>query len=201
VLARIHAFSAARPQLAAQFDSDAIFVDIRLEPYLLAAAGAPRRLAPALERLVEVTRSTRLALVHGDVSPKNILLGPTARCCSTPSAPGGATRPSTSPSASITSSSSACGPRPRRAAFSPASTARRGLPRGVDWEPPQAVEGRAAALLPGLLLARVDGKSPVEYIADDPSRDTVRRVARSLLRTPVQRLSEVKAAWHGELRA
>jgi 5-methylthioribose kinase len=75
VLARIHAWSAARPELAAQFDTDAIFFDIRLEPYLLAAAARHADLAPALEQLVEVTRSTPRALVHGDVSPKNILVG------------------------------------------------------------------------------------------------------------------------------
>jgi hypothetical protein len=38
VLARIHAFSAARPELAAEFATDPIFFDIRLEPYLLATA-------------------------------------------------------------------------------------------------------------------------------------------------------------------
>ena len=31
----------------------------------------------------------------------------------------------------------------------------------------EALERRAAALLPGLLLARVDGKSPVEYLTDE----------------------------------
>src|SRR5262249_24054039 len=75
VLAQIHGFSAARPQLAEQFATDAIFFDIRLEPYLLATATRHANLAPALERLVEVTRSQRVALVHGDVSPKNILVG------------------------------------------------------------------------------------------------------------------------------
>jgi len=50
-------------------------------------------------------------------------------------------------------------------------------------------------LLPGLLLARVDGKSPVEYIDDDVDRDRVRRVAGALLRRPVDRLGEVAAAW------
>ena len=37
-LGRIHSYSAARPELAARFDTDAIFFDIRLEPYLLATA-------------------------------------------------------------------------------------------------------------------------------------------------------------------
>ncbi|HEV7574944.1 MAG TPA: aminoglycoside phosphotransferase family protein, partial [Caldimonas sp.] len=74
-LGRIHAYSAARPELAAQFDSDAIFFAIRLEPYLLAAARRHADLAAALEALVATTRATKLALVHGDVSPKNIVVG------------------------------------------------------------------------------------------------------------------------------
>ena len=76
VLGLIHAYSAARPELASQFDSDAIFFDIRLEPYLLATARRHPDLAPAIEALVAATRSHRVALVHGDVSPKNILVGP-----------------------------------------------------------------------------------------------------------------------------
>jgi len=52
-----------------------------------------------------------------------------------------------------------------------------------------------ARLLPALLLARVDGKSPVEYITTDAERDMVRSVARPLVRSPVERLAKVKAAW------
>ena len=33
-------------------------------------------------------------------------------------------------------------------------------------------------------LARIDGKSPVEYLADEARRDTVRRIARALLLQP-----------------
>ena len=202
VLARIHARSAAQPQLAARFDTDAIFFDIRLEPYLLAAAARHADIAPALERLVEVTRSTRRALVHGDVSPKNILVGPHGpvlldaecawwgdpafdlafclnhlllKCLWTPEATGGFL-----------------------AAFDALAAA---YLQGVDWEPSAELEARAAALLPGLLLARVDGKSPVEYIVDEAQRETVRRVARPLLRAPAQRLGSVKSAWQEEIRS
>ena len=52
------------------------------------------------------------------------------------------------------------------------------------WEPPAALEARAAQLLPGLFLARVDGKSPVEYITTEPDKDRVRRTARALLAPP-----------------
>jgi aminoglycoside phosphotransferase (APT) family kinase protein len=37
----------------------------------------------------------------------------------------------------------------------------------VRWEPRDAVEARTAALLPGLMLARIDGKSPVEYLTTE----------------------------------
>ena len=56
---------------------------------------------------------------------------------------------------------------------------------GVDWEPAADLEARAATLLPGLLLARVDGKSPVEYLTTDGQRNPVRQVARALLAQPV----------------
>jgi Enolase, C-terminal TIM barrel domain len=45
----------------------------------------------------------------------------------------------------------------------------------LDWEPPEALETRAGALLPALLLARIDGKSPVEYLTQASERDEGRR--------------------------
>ena len=70
---------------------------------------------------------------------------------------------------------------------------------GVDWEPSVDLERRTTALLPGLLLARVDGKSPVEYITEDVQRDLVRQVARGLLRLPVERLRFIGNAWREAL--
>jgi hypothetical protein len=49
------------------------------------------------------------------------------------------------------------------------------------------------------MLARVDGKSPVEYIRNDAERDRVRRCARALLFAPPSRLAQVLAAWKEEL--
>ena len=69
----------------------------------------------------------------------------------------------------------------------------------VQWEPAADLEARAAALLPGLLLARVDGKSPVEYLTTDTQREPVRRVARQLLGAPVRQLSALAHAWRTEI--
>ena len=72
----IHAKTAADPAVAAEFPTDAIFYDIRLEPYLVATARAHPDLAERLLALVAATQANKKALVHGDVSPKNILCGP-----------------------------------------------------------------------------------------------------------------------------
>ena len=42
-----------------------------------------------------------------------------------------------------------------------------------------------------LLLARVDGKSPAEYIITDDARDRVRRLARLILSGGLTRISHV----------
>jgi hypothetical protein len=53
------------------------------------------------------------------------------------------------------------------------------LPAGTDW-----FETSTIAHLGCLHLARVDGKSPAEYIESEPAKERVRRVARSLIVDP-----------------
>jgi aminoglycoside phosphotransferase (APT) family kinase protein len=199
-LVRIHAATAADPQVAAEFPTDDIFFDIRLEPYLIAAGRAHPDRAAALASLVTTTQANRRALVHGDVSPKNILVGPAGpvfldaecawwgdpafdlafclnhlllKCLWTPAA---------------------------RASFLRCFDAlAAAYLAGVAWENPAGLEVRAAHLLPGLLLARVDGKSPVEYITREQDKNRVRRTALALLAAPVDRLNKVRAAWAREI--
>src|SRR5205085_10506938 len=61
--------------VAQTFANDAVFHSIRLEPYLEATARAHPALASVLMALSCETLATKIALVHGDVSPKNILVG------------------------------------------------------------------------------------------------------------------------------
>jgi hypothetical protein len=64
---------------------------------------------------------------------------------------------------------------------------------------PEDIEARAAQLLPALMLARVDGKSPVEYITEERDKERVRKVARFLLTDRAERLETVRDAWAAEL--
>jgi hypothetical protein len=70
---------------------------------------------------------------------------------------------------------------------------------GVDWEPRDAMEARTAALLPGLFLARVDGKSPVEYLTDPADCDRVRRAATPLIQIAPTHLTQICEAWREQL--
>lgn len=195
-LAAIHGATAGDDRIARQFATDASFYAIRLEPYLCACARAHPALAAALQSLVERTAQTRLALVHGDVSPKNILAGPRgpvfldAECAWYGD-------PAFDLAFCLNHLLLKCLWRPAaRTGFMACYDALATVyVNAIAWEPRAALEGRAASLLPGLLLARVDGKSPVEYLRSEAQKERVRKVARALLEAPPSRLSQVSEAW------
>ncbi len=201
-LGKIHAAAADDPKVADEFATDRIFYDIRLEPYLVATSEKHPDRSAALQTLVEVTAATRRCLVHGDVSPKNILVGPRgpvfldAECAWFGD-------PAFDLAFCLNHLLLKCLWTPRAAAgflacFDALATS---YLAGVTWEPAAAVEARTARLLPGLLLGRVDGKSPVEYLTAERDQDRVRKVARALLARPVPRLDQVRAAWAEEIGA
>ncbi len=199
-LARIHSATAGDKETAARFSTDNIFRAIRLEPYLEATAKARPELEGPLMELSRVTGATHRALVHGDVSPKNILIGPKgpvfldAECAWYGD-------PAFDLAFCLNHLLLKCLARPEATSgFLDSFDALAGAyMETVTGEPPEDIEARAARLLPGLLLARVDGKSPVEYITAEADKDKIRRVAGRLLLDPVDRLGDVRQAWAGEL--
>jgi 5-methylthioribose kinase len=75
LLAAIHRQAYERRTDFAEFFADtAFFESLRLEPYYLYTASQVPGAAPFLETLVEDTRKQTITLVHGDYSPKNILI-------------------------------------------------------------------------------------------------------------------------------
>ncbi|MEO6749145.1 MAG: aminoglycoside phosphotransferase family protein [Casimicrobiaceae bacterium] len=195
LLGRIHAGTADREDVAREFANDAVFHAIRLEPYLMATARAHPDLAQRFAALVSATQVQRRVLVHGDYSPKNILIGHDGPV--------------------VLDAECACFGDP---AFDLAFVANHLLLKGlwrpqwkrryveslnalahayaahVHWEPWPALDARAAALLPALLLARVDGKSPVEYLTEDDRRQ-VRAFARPRVAQAPMTLATVAADW------
>jgi 5-methylthioribose kinase len=75
LLARIHRGAAEhRDALAVEFADRSFFESLRLEPYYLYTAQQVPAAADFLHALVSDTRACRVTLVHGDYSPKNILI-------------------------------------------------------------------------------------------------------------------------------
>jgi len=196
VLSSLHAATANRADLAQQFANDDVFHSIRLEPYLEATARVHGDVAAGLMQLSARTLATKTALVHGDVSPKNILVGAASPVildaeCAWYGDPAFDLAFCLNHlllkclwNASARLSYERC-----FAALAQAYL------RGVQWEPAAALEARAALLLPALCLARVDGKSPVEYLTRPQDQDFVRANSRALLLRPPSTLADVQTHW------
>jgi hypothetical protein len=181
-LGLIHGLTARDPALADRFATDDLFQALRVEPYLLRVAERHHAVADAIRDVVTTTTGTHEALVHGDASPKNILVGPNG-----PVLLDAETAWWGDPAFDVAfclnhlllkcllsgSATTAL----QHAAHALVDSYR----TQVTWTHPDTVLGRAARLVPALMLARVDGRSPVEYL-DERARGQVRAFAlRALL--------------------
>lgn len=195
-LARIHAATAGKPDVASAFDNGEQFHALRLEPYLLFTAERHPFLAQAIRDEAARIGAARIALMQGDVSPKNILCGPKGPV--------------------FLDAETACYGDPAfdvafcmnhfllKAVWHPEWTEgyarafaamREAYFSGVAWERPADIERRVARLLPMLFLARVDGKSPVEYLTADADRSFVRASALQMIVEPPSDLNVLAEAY------
>jgi aminoglycoside phosphotransferase (APT) family kinase protein len=74
LLGTLHAGSWRNREIAQRLDDRQYFDALRLDPYYRRVAQVHPDLAPVLTALIDEAYSTRLSLVHGDFSPKNLLV-------------------------------------------------------------------------------------------------------------------------------
>ncbi len=74
LLAQIHNAVLSFPELRDEFAERRFFEELRLEPYYCYTASQAPAAQDFLEGLISETRGRRFGLVHGDYSPKNVLL-------------------------------------------------------------------------------------------------------------------------------
>ncbi|WP_299529551.1 phosphotransferase [Ulvibacterium sp.] len=175
LLGRIHQYSYSENVVAEQFNSLQNFTQLRISPYLLRCAERHPLVAREILKEAERLKSTNECLIHGDYSPKNILISGKRLVI-------------------LDCEVAFYGDAAFDIAFLSSHLLLKGLyhaPRNTNLENLvstflvtygkqregfqdfQKLQKRTAILLPMLLLARVDGKSPVEYL--DPDRQALAR--------------------------
>jgi aminoglycoside phosphotransferase (APT) family kinase protein len=199
LLGDIHRTTFGDAGLATRYDSAALFDALRIDPYLRASARQHPTLAAAVLGEAERLGRTRECLVHGDFSPKNImhrdqrlvLLDCEVACHGDPAFD----------LAFLLNHLhlKALAVAPARGALRGMLAATRTAYRLAFRDRAAVVEARCATLLPMLLLARVDGKSPVEYLQRPAQQALVRAFASAHILTPPASLDQLEAAWFDTL--
>jgi aminoglycoside phosphotransferase (APT) family kinase protein len=202
VLGTLHRVSFGDSELARRFDTTGNFHQLRTDPYLLTTG----RRHPALEEHFEQEavrlETTRECLVHGDYSPKNMLIG-NGRLVLLDCEVGWYGDPSFDLAFLINHmllkalyhSPRDLGLATMIAALIEAYFGERRMGEEGKGE----LDSRTARLLLMLLLARVDGKSPVEYLSPGHQRAFVREFVSSRLARPASSLNGVVSDWFAGL--
>lgn len=177
------------------FSDTTAFDQLRTDPYYRTVGLRHPLLRPTVEAWIAESSRRQVAMVHGDWSPKNVLVGEGGLVCidfecahfGDPSYDAGFMlnhlilkafrRPGLSPQyfrlARVTFAWT-LGMLPREA---------------LDW-----FEAASVRHLAFLMLARVDGKSPVEYLTLESVRERVRCLALHLIESAPERLEAALAA-------
>ena len=194
LLGRVHSTSTQSGFRKTAFRNRDDFRALRIEPYLSFTREAHPTLADTIRPLEDMLYASERVLVHGDASPKNIMFRKNkailldAECASMGDA-------SFDPAFCLNhlALKAVHLPTSRQRLLADIEAFWRAYAVHVTWENVDELEARVCALLPALMLARVDGKSPVEYLSDS-ERDIVRHISIPLIISPVPRLTVITDA-------
>jgi 5-methylthioribose kinase len=193
LLGRLHAGSWKDASLAGMLDDRTYFDQLRLDPYYRHTSRKHPDLAPRLNELIDSVWSNRLCLVHGDFSPKNLLVCP-GKLWLIDHEVGHFGDPAFDLGFFLTHLVA-------KAVHARVECRHYLALAGVFWRTYRGELARVATAdeladlkqrmmlnLAGCLLARVDGKSPLEYL-DEPERQVIRQLGREWLVNPLERLT------------
>jgi hypothetical protein len=211
LLGTLHGGTWGDAAVAAALDDRRVFDELRLDPYFRTVARRFPDFAAPLERLVDSVLANRLCLVHADFSPKNLLVYAGGRgLMMVDFETGHYGDPAFDLGFFLTHlvlkafyhaprhesllrlteqfwtayretlESHVCPPRPPAGAqVKPASSSQG--PPADDRRALADLEHRAIQNFAGCAWARLDGKSPVEYLTDAARREQVRSLCRDVL--------------------
>jgi len=201
-LGAAHAFAASEPDVRESFSNDTPFEQLRLDPYHATVARRHPDVAAPIEREIERIRAARSTLVHGDYSPKNVLVtgadGPVWLLDFEVAHWG-------DPAFDVAFMLNhlfikSVYNADRHARY--VATARTFWDAYRDRATIEAtLERNVVAELGVLMLARVDGKSPVEYVTEPATKECLRTVATTVLTDEPATLDGFVSVLDGEVEA
>ncbi len=199
IMGEIHFRTRNNEELREQFDTTENFRQLRIEPYLITTGARHPELREFFTAEAERLLVTREALVHGDFSPKNILVrGDRMVLLDGEAAWYG--DPIFDVAFLLNHLFMKC--LVRAPHDSETSLMINGFWRhylAASGKREAVIEPRLVQLLPLLMLARVDGKAPLEYL-DDTRQEFVRRFVYKQLQHGGSKLAPFVHAWLAGLR-
>ncbi len=185
LLARVMQAGGRRPELRERFLDQTVFNQLRIDPYYRTTAARHPELNSTYEQLIDASRNIRAAVVHGDYSPKNMLVKNGAICLidfevvhwGDPAFDAGF----------LLNHLLLKAFHRREYRESYCAAARefwRALVESAGREHDRDFERMTVWHLGGLMVARIDGKSPVEYIRDNATKQRVIGLGSRLLLEP-----------------
>ncbi len=179
------------PRAEAEFGDQTIFDELRLDPYYRSAASRHPDLARWFNALIEESQARRYSLVHGDWSPKNFLVNsPSVMAIDFEVIHFG--DPSFDAAFLLNHLLLKSFYLPQSRADLHAAARRfwavvsAAVPEPNRWFEPATIQHLGA-----LLLARIDGKSPAEYIRELTLREQIRDFARQLISNPPNAIASI----------
>lgn len=220
MLAALHGGSWGNAEIAGRLDDRTFFDQLRIDPYYRQVAKVHPDLAPQIQSLIDSVWSHRQCLVHGDFSPKNLLVWQGSRLAPRDESITRSVMPALGQVMLIDFEVGHYGDpafdlgfflthlvlkairsRTKRDGYLRLATVfwntyRAGLTGKASAHEIDDLERRAMGNLAGCMLARVDGKSPVEYLSN-ADRDVVRVLSRSWIERPHLTVNDVVAQLAG----
>ncbi|HEV2350302.1 MAG TPA: aminoglycoside phosphotransferase family protein [Terriglobia bacterium] len=188
LLARLISATEGEKVFKRRFGSQKNFEQLRVDPYYRTTAlrhVQHHGIYRALQDLIEASSQVRFSLVHGDFSPKNILVrGRDVFLIDFEVVHWG--DPSFDAGFLLNHLFLKAFHRPQFAPiyFDAVRAFWKALRIALGPDPFGGFEGMTIRHLGGLMLSRIDGKSPVEYIQDESTKEKVRKIAKGILLDP-----------------
>jgi 5-methylthioribose kinase len=202
VLGRIHEATATNQSLIEPFRDHTVFVQLRVDPFYTRIQQRRPEVSAAVTPLIEQMLCVKEALCHGDYSPKNILThahGFTLVDYETAHFGDPTMDLGFFLSHLLLKAIKLADDRQRL--FDLTRAFWHGYGSEVRFRPFAELRTRGVAHCAVCLLARIDGTSPVDYLPEEPKREAVRRLGRSILLDSVTTWDDVLSLAEVEFRS